>query len=257
MLQPKKVRTEKFAERLREAGADAAVVVAYGRILPVSVLTAPRLGCVNVHASLLPKLRGAAPIQWAIVRGDRQAGVCLMQMDEGMDTGPELSRRQLEIGPEETAGELSERLARLGGQLITEDLPKFFRGELSPKAQDHDAATLAPMLRKEDGLVDFSRAAQEVHDLVRGMAPWPGAYCFLGGKRVKLHRTRVVSHAAQTQPPGTVLRADRHGVDVACGEGVVGLTELQPEGRKRQAAGQFVAGHRLQVGSRFDSTDDA
>jgi methionyl-tRNA formyltransferase len=251
VVQPTKVRTPEFAASLRALEADVALVVAYGRILPAAVLQAPRLGCVNVHASLLPGLRGAAPIQWAIVRGEPRTGVCLMQMDEGMDTGPVLSCAALDIGPEETAGELTLRLSQLGAELVGKDLPRYLRGELTPQPQDHARATLAPMLDKEHGRVDFGRSAREVHDLVRGFSPRPGAYTYLEGQRVKLHRVRVLAAGGIHAQPGEIVRADRHAIEVACGAGVIAIEELQPEGKRRMSAAEFCAGSRLQAGARF------
>ena len=251
VVQPTKVRTSEFAESLRALDADFALVIAYGRILPLAVLQAPRLGCLNVHASLLPALRGAAPIQWAIVRGESHTGVCLMQMDEGMDTGPVLARAALDIGAEETAGELSPRLSQLGAEVVKTELPRFVRGELVAKAQDHAHATLAPMLHKELGRVDFRHTATEVHNLVRGLHPWPGAYAHLDGQRVKLHRVRVLAASGRHAEPGQVVRADRHAIEVACGAGVIAIEELQPEGKRRMNAADFCAGSRLQSGARF------
>jgi methionyl-tRNA formyltransferase len=256
VAQPTKVRTPGFAQLLCARSADVAVVVAYGRILPTQVLQAPRLGCVNVHASLLPCLRGAAPIQWAIIRGERRTGVCLMQMNEGMDEGPVLACEALEIAPEETAGELSTRLSRLGERLVREQLPRYLRGELVAKPQDPALATLAPMLDKEEGRIDWARSAVELHNLVRGLHPWPGAYSFLGGVRVKLHRARVLVAEGQHGEPASVLRADRHGIEVACGRGVLAIDELQPEGKKRMSAEQFCAGARLQPTTRFASVSE-
>jgi methionyl-tRNA formyltransferase len=251
VLQPTKVRTPEFAAELRALRADVAVVVAYGRILPVAVLTAPRLGCVNVHASLLPKLRGAAPIQWSIVHGDRETGVCLMQMDEGMDTGAVLARAQLPIGAEETAAELTPRLSALGAQLLREQLPCFLRGELSAVPQDHAAATLAPVLRKDHGQIDWQGSAQQIHDLVRGMNPWPGAYSWLEGVRIKLHAARVQQARERVGEPGSIVRAGHDGIEVACGQGSLLITEVQLEGSRRMPAGAFVAGHRLPSDARF------
>ncbi|MGD8863689.1 MAG: methionyl-tRNA formyltransferase [Myxococcales bacterium] len=253
VIQPKRVRRPELAERLRALEAEVAVVVAYGRILPPALLQAPRLGCVNVHASLLPRLRGAAPIQWAIIRGDERSGVCLMQMDEGMDTGPVLACRDTPIGPEETAGELSERLSAMGAALLRDELPRVVAGELQPRPQDDARATMAPMLEKSHGLVRWREPARVVHDLIRGTAPWPGAYTFLDGRRVKLHRARVLTAEGESGPPGRILRADRHGVEVACGKGVIALDELQLEGKKRMTAEQFCAGHRPSDGATFDS----
>jgi methionyl-tRNA formyltransferase len=256
VIQPTKVRTPDFAAQLREANAELAVVVAYGRILPPAVLTAPRLGCVNVHASLLPKYRGAAPIQWAIVRGERETGVCLMQMDEGLDTGPELARATLAIGPDETAGELSERLSQLGADLLRRELPRFWSGALEPVPQPESGATYAPILKKEDGALDFSESAQAIHDRVRGLSPWPGAHAWLeagsgGRERVKIHRTRVSSANLGGAAAGQLLGPQDDGVNVACGEGVITIRELQFEGGKRLPAAAALAGRRLPPDARF------
>lgn len=241
VMQPTKVRTPEFAAELRALEADVGVVVAYGRILPRAVLDAPRTGCVNVHASILPRWRGAAPIQWAIVGGDRESGVCLMQMDEGMDTGPVLACDRTPIGEAETAAELGERLSQMGAELLRRELARYVRGELVATPQDHARATLAPLLEKEHGRVDWSLPARRVHDHVRGMSPWPGAFTTAGGARVKIHRTHVVREDGAHGAPGTVLKMERSGIEVACGSGVVAIDELQLEGRKRLAAADFVA----------------
>jgi methionyl-tRNA formyltransferase len=250
ILQPTKVRTPEFAASLREQQADVALVVAYGRILPKPVLDAPRMGCLNVHASLLPKLRGAAPIQWAIVRGERETGVCLMQMDEGMDTGPVLARVSLRIGADETAAELSQRLSELGAELVRRELPRFLAGELMSAPQPAAGSTLAPILRKQDGQIDWAQPARAVHDLVRGFAPWPSAFTWLNDVRVKVHRTRVLDEAAAHAASGEVLHAQRDGIAVACGQGTLLLLELQREGGRPLSAAEFVAGHALH-GVRF------
>ncbi len=252
VLQPTKVRTPELAAELRAAGADIGVVVAYGRILPAGVLSAPRAGCVNVHASLLPKLRGAAPIQRAIMTGESRTGVCLMQMDEGMDTGPVLARRELQIGPNETAGELGKRLAELGASVLRDELMRVCTGELVAVPQDHASATHAAMLSKDDGRIVWSASAQAVHDLSRGTSPWPGAFSFLDGQRVRLHATRVltqerVAHALA----GVIVRADAHGIEVACGSGVIAIDELQLDGKRRVTAAQFCAGHPGLAGKSF------
>ncbi len=253
VLQPTKVRTASFAGELAALEADVGVVVAYGRILPRAVLDAPRLGCVNVHASLLPRWRGAAPIQWAVVHGDAETGVCLMQMDEGMDTGPVLSCDRTPIDPDETAGELSERLAALGAALLSRDLDAFVGGRLEPRPQDEAGATRAPLLRKADGRVDFRASARAVHDRVRGMTPWPGAFAHIDGARVKIHRTHVVVDEGGRGAPGEIVRADRHGIEVACGRGTVAIDELQLEGKRRVAAGQLLAARSWTEGMRFEA----
>jgi methionyl-tRNA formyltransferase len=257
VIQPRAVRKPELAERLRALQADVALVVAYGRILPLAILQATRLGCLNVHASLLPKLRGAAPIQWAIIRGEPRTGVCLMQMDEGMDTGPVLACSEVEIGRDETAGELALRLAALGAELVRTQLARYLCGELVPQPQDDAAATLAPLLAKEHGRIDWGLPAPELHALVRGAQPWPGAYSFVQGQRIKLHRTSVLDAAGRHGEPGLVLRADRHAIDVACGFGVLAIHELQPEGKRRMTAEQFCAGARLASGVRFTNAEQS
>jgi methionyl-tRNA formyltransferase len=238
---------------LRPLQPELIVVAAYGKSLPPSLLQLPRLGCINVHASLLPKYRGAAPIQWAIARGEAETGVCLMQMDEGLDTGPVLACAKLPIDPDETAGELSPRLAALGAELVTRELPRLLAGELTPAPQDHARATLAPLLKKQDGAVDWSLSARAVHDHVRGLSPWPSAYTHLDGARIKLHRTRVCDEQRAHAEPGAVLRASRDAIEVACGTGSLQLLELQLEGGRLLTAAEFCAGHPLAERARFAS----
>jgi methionyl-tRNA formyltransferase len=251
VMQPTKVRTAEFAAELRAFGADVALVVAYGRILTPAVLAAPRLGCLNVHASLLPRWRGAAPIQWAVASGDAESGVCLMQMDEGLDTGPVLARRVLPIGPNDTAAELAERLSQLGAELLREELPRYLAGALISAPQDAERMTLAPILQKTHGAIDWQKSAQQVHDLVRGMTPWPGAYTLLpSGATLKVYATRLVPPSNDANAtPGTVLSADRaHGLVVACGEGAIALDAVQPEGKRRMTAAEYLAGRGLSAG---------
>ncbi len=244
--QPKKVRTAAFAEWVREQGADYAVVIAYGRILPKAVLDAPAGGCLNLHASILPKYRGAAPINWAIVHGETETGICLMQMDEGMDTGPVFATRTIPIGPDETAGELYDRLGELAQVVIREDLPRI--ATLTAEAQDHEAATMAPMLKREDGLIDWTSSGERVHDHVRGMTPWPGAHTTLDGKRLKVLRTQRYDGAVEG-PPGTIRALGRKRLLVACGTGGVELLEAQLAGKKALAAPQLLGGRILSDGA--------
>jgi methionyl-tRNA formyltransferase len=251
VFQPDKARDGRLREAVLEARADFALVVAYGKILPQDVLDAPRLGCLNVHGSLLPRWRGAAPIQWAVLSGDAQSGVCLMQMDAGMDTGPELARRSVVIEPNETYGELSDRLAQLSGELLRTELPRFVRGELEPVPQPEAGVTHARMLQKADGALDFAQSAQAVHDRVRGLSPWPGAYTQIDGRRLKVHTTRVQNGVEQSAEPGTVLTANSEGIDVACEPGVVRLVEMQLEGKKRMTAEALLAGFAILPGWRF------
>jgi methionyl-tRNA formyltransferase len=244
--QPKSVRKPPFLDELRALAPDVAVVVAYGRILPPEVLAAPRQGCLNVHASLLPKYRGAAPIQWAIIRGESETGVTLMQMDAGMDTGPMLLKRTLPIDAEVTAGELSQRLAPLGAQVLTDGLARLKAGTLVPEAQDPSQATMAPLMEKETGRVQFAAGARAVRDLVRGCDPWPTAFTLLEGQPLKLFRARIVSGEGA---PGTVLGADRDGLIVACGKDAIAFGELQLPGKKRLAAGALLAGRPIPRGT--------
>jgi methionyl-tRNA formyltransferase len=247
--QPAKARDGQLLRLLQEHELDFALVVAYGKILPKDVLEAPRLGCLNVHGSLLPRWRGAAPIQWAVVSGDRQTGVCLMQMDVGMDTGPVLARRVIDIGENETGGELFERLALRSGDLVREELPRLT--QLVPQPQPSEGVTHARMIEKGDGQLDFTQPAQAVHDRARGFYPWPGAFASLAGKRVKIHRTRVALRDGQRGAPGSVLQADADGIVVACGQGALRIEELQLDGKKRVSAQAFLAGHPLAAGANF------
>ncbi|HEX5655609.1 MAG TPA: methionyl-tRNA formyltransferase [Polyangiales bacterium] len=247
--QPSKARDGALLKLLQDEALDFALVVAYGKILPKDVLEAPRLGCLNVHGSLLPRWRGAAPIQWAVVSGDAQTGVCLMQMDVGMDTGPVLARRVVDIGAHETGGELFERLSRLSGDLVREELPRL--QALVPVEQPSEGVTHARMIEKGDGQLDFTQPAQAVHDRARGFYPWPGAFANLGERRVKIHRTRVALTTGPRGAPGSVLQADADGIVVACGEGAVRIEELQLEGKKRVSAQAFLAGHPLAAGASF------
>jgi methionyl-tRNA formyltransferase len=251
VVQPTKLRTPEFATWARGMDADVALVVAYGRILPRAVLDAPRLGCVNVHASLLPKYRGAAPVTWSVVRGELETGITLMKLDEGMDTGPTFARAVAAIGPDETAGELGERLSRLGAEAVTEWLPKYVGGACTLEPQDDAKATLAPILTREDGRVAWTKTAREVHDHVRGMSPWPGAFTAVGPRVVKIHATHVVEGEAPGSSPGDIVIADKTRVLVACGRGLVELVRVQPEGRKVISATEWVAGRGLAHVSRL------
>jgi methionyl-tRNA formyltransferase len=214
------------------------------------MLAIPPRGCVNVHASLLPAYRGAAPIQWAILRGETRTGVSLMVMDEGLDTGPVLATRETPIGPDETAGELGLRLGELGASLLGEQLSAIALGHLVAHPQDGARATLAPLLDKEHGRLQFDRTARELHDLVRGTSPWPGAFTTLGGKLLKVHRSRPAPGRPRGEP-GTAVAVDPDGIWVACRDGALVLAEVQLEGRQRMRAGDFVAGARLRIGDRF------
>ena len=249
--QPTKVRTAEFAEKLRGLEADVAVVVAYGRIVPRAVLDAPRTGCVNVHASLLPRWRGAAPIQWSIVHGDAEAGVSLMQMDEGMDTGAVLATASTRIARDDDAATLSDRLSKMGAELLRAELPRYVAGEITPQAQEDSAATMAPLLKKAHGLIDWNKSSQAVHNQIRGMNPWPGAHTVLGERRIKVHRTVASTLDPEGATPGQVIALDPEGILVACAEGTLEIQELQESGRKRVDARAFASGRGVAVGDVF------
>ncbi len=248
VVQPSKLKTGEFAEWVRAQKADVALVVAYGRILRLDVLEGPRLGCVNVHGSLLPKYRGAAPITWAVVHGEAETGVTLMKLDEGMDTGPTFARASTPIGPNETAGELGERLARIGADAVREWLPKYVAGACAIEPQDDSGATTAPMLEKDNGRIDWAKGAQQVHDHVRGMSPWPGAVTTARGRPVKVHATRIVSGDRPAARAGQVVMADKTRVLVACEEGTVELVSVQPEGKRAMRGSEWAMGRGVAEG---------
>ncbi len=245
VIQPRKLRNGRVAAKLRALDLDVIVVTAYGRILPPAILDVPRYGCINVHASLLPRWRGAAPIQRAVLAGDAETGVSIMRMEEGLDTGPVYRMLRTPIADDETSGALFQRLAEFGG----EALGSFLR-ELpdvpAPTAQDEESMTLAPMLRKEEGAVDWSLPASAVAAHIRGMDPWPGATCMRAGDRLKLFGGRLSDvDRPKDAAAGCVLAVDRRGAHVACGEGVVQIQELQPPGKRRMPAKAYAAGKRF------------
>ncbi len=248
VFQPVKLRDPVAVAELQQLAPDLIVVVAYGQILPQSVLDIPKFGCINVHASLLPKYRGAAPINKAIVDGETVTGITTMLMDAGLDTGDMLVKKSLEIGPDETAGELHDRLAVLGRETMEETLQQVLKGTLSPEKQQDDNSTYAPMMKKEDGLIVWTLSAQEIHDRVRGLAPWPGAFTLLDGEVLKISRTEVSEGAGE---PGAGLAANTNGVDVACGDGVVRIGALQLPGKKMLPAADFLRGHQLIEGQKL------
>lgn len=247
VYQPATLRDESVQQQIAGLSADLAVVVAYGKILPQAVLDMPRLGCINVHGSLLPKYRGAAPIQWAVLNGEKSTGVTTMFLGAGVDTGDMLLRRETPIGPEETAGELFDRLKDLGAELLAETLVQLEKGALAPVPQKDEEATLAPMLKKEMSVVDWTRPAGAVHDWIRGLNPWPCAAGVLEGRRLKLLRSRVVEASGE---PGEA-RWEKGELVVCCGEQGLAITELQtPEG-KRMTGKNYLLGHPVQPGAKF------
>jgi methionyl-tRNA formyltransferase len=249
VYQPVKLRDPLVVEELRALAPDLIVVVAYGQILPKSVLEIPRYGCINVHASLLPRYRGAAPINKAVIDGEEVAGVTTMVMDVGLDTGAMLIKRATPIGFEETAGELHDRLALLGREAMEETLERLCAGTLKAEAQDDALSTYAQMLKKEDGRIDWSRSAQAIHNQVRGLDPWPGAFTHLDGEVLKIARTRPETGEGE---PGTVVSAGADGVRIACGEGILLVRELQLPGKRRLAARDFLQGKPLPPGTTLE-----
>jgi methionyl-tRNA formyltransferase len=252
--QPARIKTSEDARAVfEEIKPQACIVAAYGKILPQWMLDIPALGCINVHASLLPRYRGAAPINWAIARGERQTGITIMQMDAGMDTGPILSMRATEIGAEETAPELSTRLSQIGADLLSETLPRVERGEIKPLAQNDDEATYAPILKREDGLIDWHKTASEIACRVRAFQPWPGTFTQFRGGRLMLWKARGVSFDfQQTVEPATIISLDKSGFTVACADATaLHIEEIQIEGKRRVSAKDFINGARLATGDRI------
>lgn len=247
VFQPNTLKNEDEQARLRELAPEVIIVVAYGKLLPKAVLDIPPHGCINVHGSLLPRWRGAAPIQWAVIAGDEMAGVTTMQMAEGLDTGDMLLTYETKVGEKETAGELFDRLAQSGAELLTQTLVKL--DEIEPRPQDDAQSCYAHMLDKQMAVIDWSKSAHEIDCLIRGLNPWPIALTTLSGERLKVF---VAEKAAGNGEPGTVLEADpKKGLTVACGEGALGLTEIQLVGGKRMKATDFLRGHAIEVGTKL------
>lgn len=252
VLQPERARSEEFLQELRALQPDLIVVAAYGQILPASILTLPRFGCLNVHTSLLPKYRGAAPIQWAILNGDAETGVTIMKMDEGLDTGAIITQAATPIHPEDNAETLHDRLARMGAELLLRTIPDYVAGKLSPHPQPVEGVSYAPKIKKQDGHIDWNQPARAIWNRVRGLMPWPGAFSYLPGlpqpHLLKIWQVEVV---ARTGPPGEVLKADKSGIVVGCGHEALRILMLQREGGRRLQAHEFLAGHPLLPGQRL------
>ena len=247
VFQPNTLKNEDEQARLRELAPEVIIVVAYGKLLPKAVLDIPPHGCINVHGSLLPRWRGAAPIQWAVIAGDEMAGVTTMQMAEGLDTGDMLLTYETKVGEKETAGELFDRLAQSGAELLTQTLVKL--DEIEPRPQDDAQSCYAHMLDKQMAVIDWGKSAHEIDCLIRGLNPWPIALTTLSGERLKVF---AAEKAAGNGEPGTVLEADpKKGLTVACGEGALGLTEIQLVGGKRMKATDFLRGHAIEVGTKL------
>jgi methionyl-tRNA formyltransferase len=250
VLQPPNLKDPAVQYELNRAGVDAWVVAAYGLILPAAILDAPRFGCLNVHASLLPRWRGAAPIQRAIMAGDRETGISIMRMDPGLDTGPVLLQRATPISSEDTGGSLHDRLARLGAELIVEALQRL--ATITPVPQPATGVTYAAKVTNQDAHIDWSQPAQSVARMIRALDPTPGAYTLLGSQTLKLWSAKAHDMGTD-QPPGTILGVDVEGIRVACGNGVLIVTELQRSGAKRLSFREFVRGFQVRAGDRFQT----
>lgn len=248
VLQPVKIRTEEFCNGLLSYQPDLIIVTAYGRILPPSLLEIAPMGCINVHGSLLPLHRGAAPIQWSVIKGDKEVGITVMRMNEGMDTGDMLLKASITPDPDETAGTLFSKLAQLGSETLLNAIKGLKDGTIAATQQDHNQATAAPMLKKSDGLIDWSRKAVELECLIRGLDPWPSAFCFLGNKRLRLFRPEVIYKENDAQP-GSLLRSDKRGLLITCGQDTLLIKEIQPEGKKRMTVEAFLCGCDLEPGT--------
>ena len=254
VLQPPKVRLPEFIDIIRGLQPDLIVVVAFGQILPRTLLDIPRYGCINVHASLLPRYRGAAPINWCIINGETETGVTTMQMDAGLDTGDMLVTKTTPIDPDEDSSSLHDRLADIGAEALAETLDLLVAGKLVPRKQNGTLTCYAPMLKKDDGLIEWDREPHVIRNLVRGMTPWPGAFTCLERNTLKIYRAAVANGSGV---PGTVLQAGKNGIEVACASGSLIIEELQLEGRKRLKAAEFLAGYKIEPGVILGKKDSA
>ena len=254
VIQPERLKPPEVAETLRAWKADVAVVAAYGRIIPEHLLTIPRLGMINVHASLLPKYRGAAPVHRAVMSGDVETGVTIMRVVKELDAGAMFAKATRAIGPDETSDLVEEALAELGAQLLITVLEQMAAGTAHEEPQDDSQSTYAPRLTKEEGLIDWTRPAAQIHNQVRGLYPWPHAFSFLSGARLIIRRSRVLPNAETHSAPGTVTQIASDVLVVATGEGQLGILEVQPEGRRPMSVRDFMAGHRLLPGDVFSSS---
>jgi methionyl-tRNA formyltransferase len=242
VLQPEIIKTEEFHNELKEYNPDIICVAAYGKILPKNILGLPPNGCINVHGSLLPKYRGAAPVNWAIIRGEEITGITTMMMDEGMDTGDILLQREVKIEVEDDAESLSEKLSIVGAELLIETIRLQTQGMLPRIPQDHSKATYAPMLKKEDGMIDWRKSSEDINNLIRGTLPWPGAYTTIYGKNLKLHQAKISSGKGN---PGEVIVSESGTLRVATGDGSIDITEIQIEGGKRLPIEPFLRGRKI------------
>lgn len=251
VYQPVKVKDEEFVDTLRGINPDVIVVVAFGQILPSSIIHLPKYGCINVHASLLPKYRGAAPIQWVIIDGEKETGITTMQMDEGLDTGDIMLKAAVAIDEKETGGSLHDKLAEMGGKLIVDTLKQVEEGSITPVKQDDSKSNYAKMLDKKLGKIDFNKSAGEIERLVRGLNPWPSAYAFLHGKTLKIWDADVREEKTDAAP-GQIIRVTKDEIEVSTGNGVLIINELQLEGKKRMDTESFLRGYKVIQGEKLN-----
>lgn len=252
VLQPKKVREPEVVEEIRQFHPDVIVVVAFGQLIPKTILDMPQYGCVNVHASLLPKYRGAAPIQWAVIDGEEKSGVTTMQMDEGLDTGDMLLTEEVVLDPQETGGSLFDKLSEVGAGLLLKTLDELEAGNIHPQKQPSESTTAyAAMFTKKMGEIDWTQSAVQIERLVRGLNPWPSAYTHLGQKTLKIWRAAVHPLSEHKKEPGTVILMDKKHFGVQTGDGMLEILELQLEGKKRMDADAFLRGYQLEDGIKF------
>ncbi len=258
VYQPKRVREPECVEYLIKQEADIIVVVAFGQILSKEILEMPAFGCINVHASLLPKYRGAAPIQWAVIHGEKVTGVTTMRMDEGIDTGDMILRKEVVLREDETGGSLFERLAKEGADLCVKTLEMIEQGTAVYTPQNHEEATYTTMMKKKLGEIVWTKSAQELERLIRGLDPWPSAYTYLDGKTLKIWRAAVKEHIAVTEhcdarerQPGTIVGVTKSAIEVQTGQGILSLEELQLEGKRRMTADAFLRGFSLEIGKKL------
>jgi methionyl-tRNA formyltransferase len=246
VLQPEKIKTDEFLKELKELYPDVICVTAYGKIIPKSILELPEHGCINVHPSLLPKYRGAAPVNWTIINGEKVTGVTIMQMDEGMDSGDILLVREVQIGNDDDAETMLERLSHIGAEMLVETLSLLCREKLKPVKQDESEVIYAPMLQKSDGEIEWKKPTEDIRNLIRGLTPWPGTFTKLGDKTLKIYKANT--HEGRGRP-GEIIESSKNSMIVATGDGALEILELQIEGGKRLDVKSFLSGHRVEKGA--------
>ncbi|MEW6614897.1 MAG: methionyl-tRNA formyltransferase [Thermodesulfobacteriota bacterium] len=247
VFQPEKIIDDPFISKLKELNPDVIVVVAFGQILSKEILKIPRFGCVNLHASLLPRYRGAAPINWAVINGEKVTGVTTMLMDEGLDTGDILLQQEVGVEEEDTAENLHDKLAKTGAKLLLETLHRLKEGSITPVPQNHSKATIAPMLKKGDGLIDWGKEAVRISNLIKGLTPWPGAFTHLQDKILKIFKGIALGEDSEDNTPGTITEMNEKGIKVSTGKGVLLITEVQLQGHKKMGIADFLRGHKYKI----------